>query len=85
MVVFTEPCGRVVVNIRNIEAPPRCPRLIFIEVDIIMFPVKPIGNFTDILFFGTGAMDDREASRSSGEVKWKVPARYLPVSKELKL
>ena len=38
MVVFTEPCGRVVVNIRNIEAPPRCPRLIFIEGHIVMFP-----------------------------------------------
>ena len=38
VVVFTEPCGRVVVNIRNIEAPPRCPRLIFIKSDIVMFP-----------------------------------------------
>ena len=39
MVVFTEPCGRVVVNIRNIKTLPRCPRLIFIEGHIIMFPL----------------------------------------------
>ena len=39
VVVFTEPCGGVVVNIRNIEAPPRCPRLIFIKSDIIMLPI----------------------------------------------
>ena len=40
VVVFTDPCGRVVVNIRNIEAPPRCPRLIFIKSDIVMFPCR---------------------------------------------
>ena len=28
-------------------------------------------------------MDDREASGSSGEVKWKLPDRYASVSKSL--
>ena len=42
VVVFTEPCGRVVVNIRNIEAPPRCARLIFIKSAIVIYPSKGV-------------------------------------------
>ena len=38
MAIFTYPCGRVVVNIRNIETPPRRLIVIFIEGHTIIFP-----------------------------------------------
>ena len=40
MILFTLPCGRVVVNIRNRETPPKNQKLIFMKGHIVMFPVS---------------------------------------------
>ena len=39
MILFTLPCGRVVVNIRNRETLPKNQKLIFMAGHIVMFPV----------------------------------------------
>ena len=39
MILFTLPCGRVVVNIRNRETPPKNQKLIFMAGHIIIFPL----------------------------------------------
>ena len=38
MILFTLPCGRVVVNIRDRETPPKNQKLIFMAGHIVMFP-----------------------------------------------
>ena len=45
MILFTLPCGRVVVNIRNRETPPKNQKLIFMAGHIVMFPRCSLAKF----------------------------------------